>query len=327
MKCIGHFLLTLFLFGVFCAVVAVLWLDKEVNAQGPLTTEKLVYIAPGSSVKVIAAKLLNTGIIRNDLTFLINARLQNKEKILKAGEYKFSANINIREVIALLKSGKTYQHKITIPEGLTVIEILNLLANESILTGTLNTLPAEGCLLPETYHFSYGDTRQDILKRMNKSMQKALNTLWEKRAANLPLKTPEEAVILASIVEKETGVASERPRVAGVFINRLNKGMPLQSDPTVIYAVTQGKEKLNRALTTKDLKTPSAYNTYTIRGLPPAPIANPGKDSLTAVLNPEKNDYIYFVANGTGGHVFSKTLKEHNKNVARWRKLQKNAKK
>jgi len=323
---LGHILITLALLGVLCITVTVLWLKEEVKTPGPLTVEKLIYIAPGSSIKTIANKLLTNGIIKNDLAFLLASRLQNREKELKAGEYKFLPRISIREIIALLQSGKTYQHKITIPEGLTTTEIINLINNANILTGTIPNLPAEGSLLPETYHFSYGDTRQDIIGRMKKSMQKTLNSLWKKRAANLPLKTPEEAVILASIVEKETGVTDERQRVAGVFINRLNKGILLQSDPTVIYAVTDGKEKLDRLLTTKDLKTPSPYNTYIVTGLPPSPIANPGKASLAAVLNPEKNNYIYFVADGTGGHVFSRTLKEHNNNVARWRKLQKNAK-
>lgn len=323
---LGHILITLSLLGILCTVVAVLLLEEKVNAPGPLTVEKLVYIAPGSSIKAITGKLLANGVIKNDLVFLLSARLQNREKELKAGEYKFLSGINIREIIALLQSGKTYQHKITIPEGLTTTEIINLLNSNQTLIGTLPNLQTEGSLLPETYHFSYGDTRQDIIKRMKKSMRETINALWEKRVAGLPLKTPEEAVILASIVEKETSVASERPRVAGVFINRLNKGILLQSDPTVIYAVTLGKRKLNRLLTTKDLKTPSDYNTYIVTGLPPSPIANPGKASLDAVLNPEKNNYIYFVADGTGGHVFSRTLKEHNNNVARWRKLRKKAK-
>ncbi|MCK5518257.1 MAG: endolytic transglycosylase MltG [Alphaproteobacteria bacterium] len=323
---LGHILITFTILGILCAFIGALWLKEEVKTPGPLTVEKLVYIAPGSSIKAISVKLLANGAIKNNLAFLLSARLQNREKELKAGEYKFLPRMSIREIIALLQSGKTYQHKITIPEGLTTTEIINLLNSAHILTGTIQNLPAEGSLLPETYHFSYGDTRQDIIWRMKKSMKKTLNSLWEKRAANLPLKTPEEAVILASIVEKETGIANERQRVAGVFINRLNKGILLQSDPTVIYAVTDGKEKLNRLLTTKDLKTPSNYNTYIVTGLPPSPIANPGKASLAAVLNPEKNNYIYFVADGTGGHVFSRTLKEHNNNVARWRKLRKKAK-
>ncbi|MFH1157803.1 MAG: endolytic transglycosylase MltG [Pseudomonadota bacterium] len=317
--------MTLALLGALCAVVAALWLTEEVKAPGSLAVEKLVYIEPGSSVRAITAKLLDAGAIQNDLAFLIDARLQNREEELKAGEYKFPPGISIREIIALLQSGKTYQRKITIPEGLTATEILGLLNGEPVLTGTLSDLPAEGSLLPETYNFSYGDARQDILGRMKKSMRETLSALWEKRAAGLPLKTTEEAVVLASIVEKETGVAGERPRVAGVFINRLNRGIPLQSDPTVIYALTQGREKLDRPLTTKDLKTPSAYNTYVVTGLPPSPIANPGRASLAAVLNPEENDYIYFVADGAGGHVFSRTLEEHNGNVARWRKLRKNA--
>ncbi|MBI3441738.1 MAG: endolytic transglycosylase MltG, partial [Proteobacteria bacterium] len=195
-----------------------------------------------------------------------------------------------------------------------------------VLIGDIATIPMEGSLLPETYDFSYHDTRQNLIERMKKSMQEELRALWEKRAGDIPFATPDEAVTLASIVEKETRLHDERPRVAGVFINRLKKHIPLQSDPTVIYAVTLGQAKLDRVLTYKDLQTSSAYNTYSRQGLPPTPIANPGRASLAAVLNPEHNDYIYFVANGTGGHVFAKTLKEHNHNVAQWRKMQKNVK-
>ncbi len=323
---LGNIFLTLLFVGAIAAVVAGRWFILETKAPGPLAAEKLVYIAPGMSVKSITAKLLDSGVIRNDLVFLADARWQNRQEELKAGEYQFLPGISISDIITLLQSGKTYQHKITIPEGLMAVEIIALLKNEPVLTGDVAPLPPEGSLLPETYKFSYGDTRQDIITRMEKSMQEELAALWEKRAAGLPFKTSAEAVVLASVVEKETALPNERPRVAGVFINRLNKNIPLQSDPTVIYAFTQGKEKLARALTYQDLKTTSPYNTYVVTGLPPAPIANPGRASLAAVLNPEKNDYIYFVADGTGGHAFAKTLQEHNNNVARWRALEKQAK-
>jgi UPF0755 protein len=323
---LGNILFVLILIGTLAAIVAAGWLVREINAPGPLVAETLLYIEPGSSVKAIAAKLLDGGIIQNGTAFLIDARWRNQQQNLKAGEYNFPAGVSIGGVITLLQGGKTWQRKITIPEGLTVIEVIDLLNGEPALAGALDSLPPEGSLLPETYHFSYGDTRQGIVGRMKISMQKELAALWEKRAEGLPLKNPQEAVILASIVEKETGVADERPRVAGVFINRLKRRIPLQSDPTVSYAVTQGKEGLERALNRQDLKIPSAYNTYLVAGLPPSPIANPGKASLAAALNPEKNDYIYFVADGSGGHAFAVTLKEHNNNVARWRKLGKKAK-
>jgi UPF0755 protein len=319
----AKFFLGLVFIAAAVAVMAVRWFIHEINAPGPLAAEKLVYISPGTPVRSIAPLLLDAGVIGNEKVFLIDARWRNQQVELKAGEYQFLPGMNIGEVIALLQSGKTYQHKITIPEGLMATEIVALLQNEPVLTGGIVALPPEGSLQPETYKFSYGDTREKIINRMEKAMQQTLGALWEKRAADLPFKTPAEAVVLASIVEKETALPNERPRVAGVFINRLNKNIPLQSDPTVIYAVTQGKQKLPRPLTLQDLKMASAYNTYVVAGLPPAPIANPGKASLAAVLNPEKNDFIYFVADGTGGHVFAKTLEEHNNNVARWRALQK----
>ena len=203
-------------------------------------------------------------------------------------------------------------------------EIVELLKKEAVLTGAVDPLPPEGSLLPETYKFSYGDTRQGIIERMKKSMQEEMTALWSKRAADFPL-SESEAVVLASIVEKETALPAERPRVAGIFLNRLHKGIPLQSDQTVIYALTLGQSVLTRPLTYADLRRPSVYNTYVATGLPPTPIANPGKATLAAVLNPEKNDYIYFVANGTGGHSFAKTLQEHNRNVAKWRLLEKKA--
>jgi UPF0755 protein len=212
---------------------------------------------------------------------------------------------------------------VTIAEGLTVMEIITLLQGETALTGALSALPAEGSLLSETYYYTYGMTRQMIVERMQKAMQETLSSLWNGRVADGILRTPEEVAVLASIVEKETGLAAERPRVAGVFINRLRQGMPLQSDPTVIYAVTEGKMKLERPLSLADLKTPSPYNTYLVKGLPPFPIANVGKAALEAVLHPEAHDYIYFVADGTGGHAFAKTLAEHNNNVAKWRRISK----
>jgi UPF0755 protein len=316
----------LILCAALAAAVAGVWLNDAINAPGPLAAEKLLYIEPGSSVKTVTAKLLDGGIINNGTAFLIDARWRNRRENLKAGEYNFPAGVNIGGIITLLQSGKTWQRKITIPEGLTVPEVMNLLNGEPALSGSIDPLPAEGSLLPETYLFSYGDTRQSLVNRMKNSMQKELAALWEKRGQGLPLKDPQEAVTLASIVEKETGLAGERSRVAGVFTNRLNRRIPLQSDPTVSYAVTQGKGSLDRALSYQDLKTPSPYNTYLVAGLPPAPIANPGKASLAAVLTPEKNDYIYFVADGSGGHVFARTLKEHNNNVARWRQLGKKTK-
>jgi len=213
--------------------------------------------------------------------------------------------------------------RFTVPEGLTSAQITGLLRDEPAFTGEIKSEPAEGSLLPETYHYSWGDNRADLLKRMQTAMQSALKAAWDKRALTLPLQTPQQALVLASIIEKETSVPQERGRIAGVFVNRLLSNMRLQSDPTVIYALTQGAGTLGRPLTRADWKFESPYNTYVIDGLPTAPIGNPGKASIEAAVNPERHDFIYFVADGSGGHAFAKTLAEHNRNVARWREVQK----
>lgn len=291
---------------------------------GVLANDKIIFIEQGSSTKGIAAQLMQEQAIDPLGRYVFLAAIKLTKAKLKAGEYEIKAASSIKDLIALLDSGKTYQHKITIPEGLMSVEIVAALSAAAALdTATVDTIPAEGALLPETYRYSRGDTKAAILDRMEKSMQETLATLWAQRSEGLPLQSPEEAVILASIVEKETGVASERARVAGVFINRINIGMPLQSDPTVIYALTMGKQKLDRPLYRGDLDTNSPYNTYVTRGLPPTPIANPGRASIEAVLHPEKNEYLYFVADGTGGHAFATTLEEHLRNVAHWRSVQK----
>lgn len=292
-----------------------------ISSPGPLTSEKTVYISPGSSVRKIAATLKNEGAIEHPLAFEIGARLSGGK--LKAGEYLLPRQASAQNIIDLLQTGKTHQRQISFAEGLMSVEIMALLASAEAMTGEIAEIPPEGSLLPETYNYSHGDSRAALLNRMKESMTGTLAELWQGRDANLPLKTPEEAVILASVVEKETGVPHERARVAGVFVNRLRRGMPLQSDPTVIYAITMGKEKLERPLLRKDLDTPSPYNTYVTPGLPPGPIANPGRAALEAVLHPEVHDYLYFVADGSGGHAFGKTLEEHTRNVAAWRKIQK----
>jgi UPF0755 protein len=243
---------------------------------------------------------------------------------MKAGEYKFAPKISIADSIKLLQSGKTYQRQLTIPEGLTSFEIVELVNAAEAMEGTLDIsrLPAEGSLLPETYNYTHGDKRAAIIDRMAEAMKKTLAEYWTKRDPKSPIKNENEWVTMASVVERETALTTERPRVAGVFLNRLKIGMPLQSDPTTIYAVTEGKGKLGRPLTTADLRIDSPYNTYVAAGLPPGPIANPGRASLIAVLQPEEHQYLYFVADGTGGHAFGRSLDEHNANVAKWRALQ-----
>ena len=294
------------------------------TSQGPLEDSKLILIERGSGVSQIAAKLEQENIISQSLVFKVASRFGDS---LKAGEYEFSPNISMAEVMKLMQEGVVFDRKITIAEGLTVQQIIKRLNAREDLEGEITNVPSEGSLLPSTYHFIKGETRQGIIDKMVAAMQSALDEQWEKRAQNLPIKTKLEALTLASIVEKETAVASERERIAGVFVNRLNKGMMLQTDPTVIYAITkgdikeEGKGPLGRRLLRKDLKFSSPYNTYQNVGLPPGPIANPGIDSLKATLNPEKNDYIFFVADGTGGHKFARTYAEHNRNVANWRKV------
>ena len=300
------------------------WLQQSLQNPGPLEKSAIVYVEPNSGTKKIAADLHDAGAIDSAFVFSFGAKRLGGG--LKFGEYEIPPHASAQAIIELLQSGKTYQRHVTVPEGLTSAEIIEIVNNAEALQGKIDTPPPEGSLLPQTYNYSRGDTRASIIDHMTRDMKKTLAELWDKHAVNDFVKTTEDAVTLASIVEKETGLPAERPRVAGVFYNRLKLGMPLQSDPTVIYSVTQGKEKLGRPLTRADLENGSAYNTYAHPGLPPGPIANPGRASLEAVMNPEKNDYIYFVANGTGGHAFARTLDEHNRNVSKWRELESKAK-
>lgn len=298
------------------------FLFAKFDAPGPLTEDKIVVVPRGAGLAAIAEQLERDGVIADSLLFRLGVRYEGRQRALKAGEYSFAAGISMRGAMDLMESGDTVVRRVTFPEGMTSTELIALLNAAEGLNGEIVEVPPEGALLPETYHFSLDDSREDLLQRMIEARTEVLTELWNTRAEGLPLATPEEALILASIVEEETGLPEERPLVAGVFVNRLRKGMPLQSDPTVAYGITNGKTELGRALTRKDLKTPSAYNTYTIRGLPPGPIANPGRASIEAVLQPVATEYLYFVADGTGGHAFAKTLAEHNRNVAKWRKVQ-----
>jgi len=310
------------LFGLaLLAGVGLLVAQTYYEGEGPLDEDRSVVIARGSGTGGIAAVLAEEGVVRDARAFHLAAVATGKSRRLRAGEYAFPAGISLRGVLELLESGRTVVRRFTVAEGLTSIEIVALLEAAPGLTGEIAERPPEGSLLPETYHYSWGDDRGELLRRMRHAMETTLAELWEERAEDLPFDTPEEAVILASIVEKETGVAAERPLVASVFVNRLNRGMRLQSDPTVVYAMTKGEEPLGRALTRADWRFEDPYNTYQNDGLPPGPIANPGRASLAAVLAPEESDYLYFVADGTGGHAFARTLDEHNRNVARWRRI------
>lgn len=322
MKTIIASLFVCMLLGALALCAGFVWLNTAMHAPSALAAEKIIYVPPGSSVRGIASLLQDNGALEQEpAVFTIAARLRGGK--LKAGEYAIPAQSSMGEVIALLQSGKTYQRRIVIPEGLMSVEIVALINAAAAMTGVIDTVPPEGSLMPEGYNYSYGDSRDSIIRRMQAAMRETLDAMWAAKTEAMTLQSAQQALVLASVVEKETGVASERPRVAGVFFNRLRLGMPLQTDPTVIYAVTQGKFRLDRPLSRKDLNTESPYNTYMVQGLPPGPIANPGKASLAAVFAPEAHDYLYFVADGTGGHAFAATHADHLRNVAKWRRLEK----
>ena len=268
----------------------------------------------------IARDLEAAGIIADQKLFRLYARYLKLDSGLHAGEYEFQPGISMEDVLAQLVAGKTVLRFVTIPEGLTSHEATALVAAAVGMKGIAD-VPAEGSILPETYTFTLDENRAVLVGRMQQAMKDTVAELWAKRAEGLPVNTPEEAVILASIVEKETGLPEERQRVAAVFVNRLNRGMKLQSDPTVVYAITRGERELGRALRFKDLEVKDPYNTYYAAGLPPGPICNPGRAAIAAVLNPIESKELYFVADGTGGHAFAETLIEHNRNVAKWRKI------
>jgi UPF0755 protein len=293
-------------------------------APGPADQPITVVVPRGSSVTAIADQLAAAGVIEDAGLFRLGVRVYGESRPLQAGEYLFPAGVSARGAMEQMIEGRRVQRRVTIAEGLSNREIVAVLEATPALAGPLpeaTTLGAQGQLLPETYFFALGDQRSEILNRMRQAMSATIEELWPSRDEGLPFASPQEAVVLASIVEKETGLDSERPRIAAVFINRLRKGMPLQSDPTVIFALTKGLEPLGRALTTADLRAESEFNTYVVAGLPPAPISNPGRAALEAVLHPATTEELYFVADGTGGHVFARTLAEHAKNVAAWRKI------
>jgi len=287
-----------------------------------------VDIPPYSNRVEIARRLVNAGVLSHPWKFLLGACLSQK-KAFEPGRYTFNARMDIMDILDALKKAPIY--KITLPEGLTVAEIVRYLNEQPFLTGGIFQFPSEGMLLPETYVVRYGDTRAAVLKRLETSMKTTLKALWEDsakskaRTTEMGVKSELELLTLASIVEKETGIAAERPHIAGVFLNRLAKKMRLQSDPTVSYAITHGNQPLGRQLCKRDLALDSPMNTYTINGLPSQPIACPGKAALMAVLAPDATKDLYFVANGAGGHRFSETLGGHNKNVTHWRRAQRNA--
>lgn len=294
----------------------------RIEAPGPLAQEATVVIPRGSGTGEVADLLERAGVIDSQLLFQSAARLTRASDDLKAGEYVFKPGVPMREVIDALVEGRVVQHAVTIPEGWTGQMIADRLDADPVLAGPPVGPPAEGSLLPDTYRFERGTSREQMLARMQAEQRRVLDTVWSHRDTLLPLRSPADLVTLASVVEKETGRADERPRVAAVFLNRLRQGMRLQSDPTVIYGMVGGRGRLDRPLARADLEAQTPYNTYTRPGLPDGPIANPGRASLEAVANPSQTADLYFVADGTGGHAFAATLDEHNRNVARWRSLQ-----
>ncbi len=294
----------------------------QFDKQGPLEHSTVFVIPKGEGVNGIAERLERDGIINDRRIFVASVIYFKVQERLKAGEYEIRKSASMRDVLDKLVEGRAVLHKVSIPEGLTSEQIVDRLNAHGMLKGEITAIPAEGTLLPDTYKFSRGMTRKDLLERMKAEQRKFVARLWDKRQPNLPVKTPQEAIILASIVEKETGRADERSRVAGVFVNRLKKGIPLQSDPTIIYGIVGGKGTLGRGILKSELEKKTPYNTYKIRGLTPTPIANPGRAAIEAVLNPAKTNDLYFVADGTGGHAFAPSLAKHNSNVAQWRKIE-----
>ncbi len=313
--------LYVFLFVFFASLIggSVFSTYKFFMQEGPLAVRKEIFIPKGIPLRKIADLLKKEGIIESPAVFTFGVRAHNKSGELKTGEYSIPARSSAKMVMDILTGGQTYIRRVTIPEGQTSKQIIDILNKTDGLIGTITSVPKNGTLLPETYYYSYGDSRQSILGRMRSAMERTIQELWESRIDDLPFETPGEAIVLASIVEKETSISAERNHIASVFINRIETGMRLQSDPTVIYAVTEGLLNMKRSLTTKDLRMRHPFNTYVINGLPPAPIANPGRDSIQAVLNPFKSQDIYFVADGSGGHVFAKTYDKHIENVKKWR--------
>ena len=303
--------------------IAVLLAERR---PGPLTQEKVVLLTREDDGGPLADQLEKAGVIENAALFSIMTLLDGQRHALKRGEYKFPAGVSMIDVEEMLARHRVVKHKLTIPEGLTTDQIVGRLRDDDLLVGEIKETPREGSLYPDTYVYERGESRNALIAHMASEMTKTVNAVWQKRATDLPIKSPGELVTLASIVEKETGKADERPRVAGVFINRLQKHMKLQSDPTIVYGLVFGKGTLGHSITKAELQEATPYNTYFIDGLPPGPICNPGRAALEAVANPARNRDLYFVADGTGGHVFAETLDQHQKNVAHWRQIEKEAK-
>ena len=307
-------------------IVAGVYSRSVFESPGPLAEDRIFTIERGMRTPAIAHALKDAGIIADANVFIAAAYATQAYKRMKAGEYYFEKNVPMAAVMSTIVLGKELTYKVSVPEGWTTAQVVDRVSVHKSLAGELTSVPAEGTLLPDTYVFRRGTTRDGIIAEMRAAQDKLVDELWEARAPGLPFKTREEALTLASIVERETAVPAERPRIASVFINRLRAGMRLQSDPTIIYGITGGKAKFDRPITRSDIEGKNPYNTYRIDGLPPTPIGNPGRDSIAAVLKPLDTKDLYFVADGSGGHVFAKTLAEHSRNVAKWRAIERETK-
>ncbi|WP_394706158.1 endolytic transglycosylase MltG [uncultured Martelella sp.] len=321
-----NFVMTLLVLGAVAVGGIYYYAKSSYDEPGPLTVNAEFTVREGAGVSTIARDLERNGIISDSRIFryVTAAHLRSEGETLKAGDYEIKAGSSMADIAALLESGKSILYSISFPEGYTVQEVFDRLAADPNLSGDLpEELPPEGSLMPQTYRFSRGTDRTEIIDQMREGQQQLIDEIWLKRDQGLPIDNKEDFVTLASIVEKETGIASERPQVAAVFLNRLERGMRLQSDPTVIYGLFGGEGKpSDRPIYRSDLDKETPYNTYQISGLPPGPIANPGKAALEAVANPALTDDLYFVADGSGGHAFARTLDEHNANVRRWRRIE-----
>ena len=322
MRVFGSLFALLFLFGGLLAVLGS-WVWLTFTAPGPLKSKKIYEITKDLDRTQIAMALQDQGIISDARIFSAAAAVNGfRGGRLRAGEFEFASGATMEDVLGMITAGRFLTYKVTIPEGWTSQMVVARVTEQKELEGDIKTVPPEGAVLPDTYVFRRGLSRQKLIDDMQAAQTKLLDTLWQARPATTKLATPQDLVTMASIVEKETGLAEERPKVASVFLNRLDQKMRLQSDPTIIYGIVGGKGKLDRPLTKTDIETATPYNTYTISGLPPGPIANPGKAALEAVLNPADTKYLYFVADGSGGHAFASTLDEHNANVKKWRDQQ-----
>ncbi|MDU6671939.1 MAG: endolytic transglycosylase MltG, partial [Bradyrhizobium sp.] len=320
---VGNAIITLLLLAMIGAGAAYYYGRQILEAPGPLQDDKIVNIPQRAGKRDIADVLAREGVIDvNPWIFIGGVYALKASSDLKPGEYAFQKNASLRDVIGVIVEGKVVQHGVTIPEGLTSEQIVARLSDNEIFTGSVREIPREGTLLPETYKFPRGTSREQVIQRMQQAQKRVLAEIWERRSPDLPVRTPEQLVTLASIVEKETGKPDERSRVAAVFVNRLKQKIKLQSDPTIIYGLVGGKGTLGRPIKRSEITQPSPYNTYVIEGLPPGPISNPGRASLEATANPARTRDLYFVADGTGGHAFTETYDLHQKNVAKLRAME-----